>query len=219
MYVPEPTEATRDAVLEVAAQALWRRDEGSLRIADICQATNLSSSVIYNNFRSRQGLIDAAYLSIYESMTTEIVAIFAEVGPRLTTFTELRDYIAEQQTNPTQRDYWRRNRHMRLRIATAAIARPSLQGNFAVLQETYLRGLTAFFTDLQERHVVGDLLSAREMAFVFESSLLAHSFNDIALEPADDKGWVRMLLAVLGAYEPGAAASPPEAANPESPTS
>ena len=88
MYVPEPTEATRDAVLEVAAQALWRRDEGSLRIADICQSTNLSSSVIYNNFRSRQGLIDAAYLSIYESMTTEIVAVFDEVSPRLLTFAD-----------------------------------------------------------------------------------------------------------------------------------
>ncbi len=203
MYVPEPTEATRDAVLEVTSRALWRRDEGSLRIADICQATNLSSSVIYNNFRSRQGLIDAAYLSIYASMTTEIVALFDEVSARLHSYDDLYEYISEQQTNPTQRDYWRRNRHMRLRIATAAIARPSLQNDFAALQETYLRGLTAFFTTLQDRHVVGDLLSAREMAFIFESSLLAHSFNDIALEPADDKEWVRMLLTVLGAYGPG----------------
>ena len=60
MEQPERSEDSRQAVLDAVCRRLWGHDESTIRIADICHETGLSSSVIYNYFRSRQGLIDAA---------------------------------------------------------------------------------------------------------------------------------------------------------------
>lgn len=195
-----PIDETREIVLRAARGALWERDEGSLRIADICLASGFSSSTIYSNFRSRQGLIDAAYLQIYESITDELVSILSNATSNAHSTASLSAYIASQLADPRQREFWQRSRHMRLRVATAAIARKSMQRDFSLLQERYLSELSTFFNDMQHRGVVGDLLEPRQMAIMFEGCLLFHSFNDIALDPADDEAWTKMLMSVLGDF-------------------
>jgi AcrR family transcriptional regulator len=202
MDLHERSDDTRNAVLKVVCNQLWQQDEGSVRIADVCQETGLSSSVIYNNFRSRQGLIDAAYLEIYESMTIDLVAMFEDAMADADSIDSLRDFIQSQLENPFRQEFWQANRHMRLRIATAAISRASMQSDFAILQERYLSRLTEFFDDLQQRHVAGNLLDPRQLAIMFEGCLLFHSFDDIAIAPADSESWLKMLMAVLGAMEP-----------------
>ena len=198
METAPQVDETRSIVLHAARGALWDRDEGSLRIADICLASGFSSSTIYSNFRSRQGLIDAAYLEIYESITDNLVTILREATMTVTSVASLSLYVRSQLADPTQRAFWQRSRHMRLRIATAAIARKSMQRDFSLLQDRYLAQLSDLFATMQDRGVVAKVLEPRQMAIMFEGCLLFHSFNDIALEPADDEGWTKMLMSVLG---------------------
>ena len=199
METPIPREVTRVSVLDAVIARLWDADEGELRIADVCAETGLSSSVIYNNYRSRQGLIDAAYLEIYRTMTDQLVAIFQNVAAESADIAAVARYVHEQITVPATHEFWAKNRQIRLRIATAAIARPSLQRDFVLLQDHYLNRLTELFTDMQRRHLAGDLLKPRQLAIMFEGCLLFRSFNDIALHPVDNDSWLEMLMSVLGA--------------------
>jgi len=201
MTSPDRTEDTRDKVLSVVCELLWRVDEGSLRLADVCEATGLSSSVVYKNFRSRQGLVDAAYLEIYRTVTAELIEVLRRGTKATRDLSELRQYLRDEFNSPLHQALWRKSRHMRLRIATAAVARASLQRDFAVLQDQYLGELAEIFADLQLRGVVGRMLSASQLAIMFEGNLLVHSFNDIALQPEDDQSWFEMLWIVLGAGE------------------
>ena len=191
---------TRSAVLDVVCQHLWRDDEGLVRIADVCSETGLSSSVIYNHFRSRQGLIDAAYLEIYREVTAELLAIFKDVMTNAASANEIISNLRTEIAGPLRHAHWELRRHLRIRIATAAIARPSMRTEFAELQDTYLRGIAHYFEDLQERHVVGNLLAPRQQAIMFESCLVLRSFADIAVDPVDDDNWLSMLATVLGTW-------------------
>ena len=198
----ERPDDTAQVVLDAVCRQLWSADEGMLRIAEVCADTELSSSVIYNHFRSRQGLIDAAYLEIYRHMTADLLALVTRLLADVTTNEELRHVILSQSEDPERHRSWMRGRHMRLRITTAALARESLQSQFGPLQQRYLDGLAALFVDLQQRGVVGDLLTPRQLALAFEGCLLFHSFNDIALRPVDNASWVQIFMTMMGSPEP-----------------
>lgn len=192
---------TRSAVLDVVCQRLWKHDEGLIRIADVCSETGLSSSVIYNHFRSRQGLIDAAYLEIYRDITTELLDVFKDVMTNADSAEAIIERLREEISDPARQHVWEDRRHMRIRVATAAIARNSMRREFAALQDRYLRAVAAYFADLQERGVVGDLLAPDQQAIMFESCLVLRSFVDIAVERVDDDNWLGMLAIVLGSSQ------------------
>ena len=198
MITHSKSDDTQSAVLAVVCQRLWRNDEGLVRIADICSETGLSSSVIYNHFRSRQGLIDAAYLEIYRQITAELLDVFKEIMTNASSAEAIIEKLREEITEPTRHQLWEDRRHMRIRVATAAIARTSMRKEFAALQDQYLRGIAAYFADLQERDVVGNLLAPDQQAIMFESCLVLRSFVDIAVERVDDDNWLKMLAVVLG---------------------
>ena len=200
----ERPDDTAKVVLDAVCRQLWLADEGMLRIADVCADTDLSSSVIYNHFRSRQGLIDAAYLEIYRAMTADLLVVITRSLADVTSNEGLRHVIRSEAQDEDRHRFWLRSRHMRLRITTAALARESMQSEFAQLQQKYLDGLAALFVDLQQRGIVGDLLNSRQLALAFEGALLFHSFNDIALRPVDDASWVQIFMTLLGSPQPTA---------------
>ena len=210
MDAPVPSEVTRASVLDAVIAHLWHEDESTLRIADLCVKTGLSSSVIYNNYHSRQGLIDAAYLEIYRTMTLQLVSFYRDVAATARDAGALQRSIEGEIANSARADRWVQSRQMRLRISAAALRRPALQRNFVLLHDHYLNQLSEIFADLQRRGIAGDLLQPRQLAIMFEGSLLFHSFNDIALHPIDDQSWLAMLMAVMGAFS----SSPPSPAAP-----
>src|ERR1700678_4066206 len=92
--------STRELLIQATSKRLWQEDESDLRILDICKETNLSTSVIYGHFRSRQGLIDASLLHLFRLVTDEIVATLerAAAGPHPTGSFE--DTLYELLTDP-----------------------------------------------------------------------------------------------------------------------
>ena len=197
MEQPERSEDSRQAVLDAVCRRLWDHDEAKIRIADVCHETGLSSSVIYNYFRSRQGLIDAAYLSIYRDITEGVVANTRLVADEVTTTDEFIDNLRRMITDPFRRKEFESRRHMRLRITTAAISRSSMQHEFAAIQHEFLGGLATLFAEMQNRGAAGTLLTPDQLAIMFEVCVLLRSFTDIALEPLDDEEWLSMLATVL----------------------
>ena len=190
-------ERTSTVVLEVVTATLWRVDETQLRIADVCQATGLSSSVIYNHFGSRQGLVDAAYLSLYRQASVQMLSELRRDTESIDDPAKFYDYLRGELDDAERAHYWLGLRQMRLRVATAAVARESLRADFAAAQDSHLVDLATFLAELQERGLVGSHLSAAQLARVFEAYVLSHTYNDIALHPADAATWIDTFWALL----------------------
>ena len=197
-------ERTRDVVLEMVTAMLWHQDETELRIADVCRATGLSSSVIYNHFGSRQGLVDAAYLSLYEQASAQMMSELRRACDPIETPAALYQYFRGELENAEHAQFWLGLRQMRLRVATAAVARAGLRADFAAAQDRHLADLTRYLADLQERHLVANHLAPDELARVFEGYVLSHTYNDIALNPSDSATWTDTLWSLLNPQRDGA---------------
>jgi AcrR family transcriptional regulator len=193
----ENQERTSAVVLEVVTAMLWHRDDTELRIADVCRATGMSSSVIYNHFGSRQGLIDAAYLSLYGQASDQMLDELRHATAEIDETAAFYHYLRGELDDPLRADYWLGLRQMRLRVATAAVARESLRADFAAAQDRHLGDLATFLGELQERALVGRHLSPEQLARVFEAYVLSHTYNDIALHPSDAATWIDTFWALL----------------------
>jgi AcrR family transcriptional regulator len=195
--VHEPAESTRRLLIDAAAKRLAESDESELRIADICEDTGLSSSVIYSNFRSRQGLVDAAFLSMYEDKALRYVELLRQNTADANSMTSLlsfyRDGTADDQVRAALRDF----RQIRLRVSTAALARPEMQRSFIVVQEEYLTRMATLIEDVQARGLFGRRLTGRQLAILLEGYSFARALNDISLHPESEESWMQILLLLL----------------------
>lgn len=188
----KPESSTRELLIEATAKRLWREDESDLRILDICKETNLSTSVIYGHFRSRQGLIDAALLRLFSFVTDEIMRTLhrTAAGPHPTgsfvdTFQEfLSD--AEHEHAITQQ------RQMFFRVSATALSRPSIRPGFLELYNDYTARVDELFASLVDHGLLGDRLTGHQWAMFFESLLLSRAFHDL-LQPWDElHDWVHV---------------------------
>src|ERR1700685_3032347 len=92
--------STRQLLIEATSKRLWHEDESDLRILDICKETNLSTSVIYGHFRSRQGLIDASLLHLFAIVTEQIEANIATAAESAGDTLSFVDALYAILTNP-----------------------------------------------------------------------------------------------------------------------
>src|SRR5580658_8355425 len=109
--------STRDALIEATSRKLWTVDESELRILDICQETNLSTSVIYGHFRSRQGLIDASLLHLFAIVTDQIVENISAAAEGADNTGSFVDALYALLTNPDHEEIIALPRQMFFRIS------------------------------------------------------------------------------------------------------
>ena len=194
------TDITRSAVLDAACQHLWRGDESTLRVDEIRQLTGYSTSVIYSYFRSRQGLVDAAYLEIYRQLTSDLVDVFRHATADAASAEDLKKFLSSGYHDLERRTFWADRRRMRMRVATAALSRRSMREEFSRIHSEYMANVTTVFAELQRRGVAGTHLSARQIAATFEGILLYHAINDVVENSVDDDGWLDVMMAVVGSF-------------------
>lgn len=174
---------TKEALLRVTMEQLLREDESELRVLDICEQTQLSTSVIYGHFHSRQGLIDAALLRIYEEVTDSLIEQLESAAASVDVDGSFVDALYFHLVDPRQEHVVTRNRQMHLRISASALARPSLRQGFLALYAAYNRRSDPIFAGLIARGYLSDRLSARQWAYFFEGQMLSRALHDI------ETGW------------------------------
>jgi len=59
------------AVLEAVEARLMTTDESLIRIPDICDETGINYGSVYHHFGSREGVIDAAYIKMFNEFMDE----------------------------------------------------------------------------------------------------------------------------------------------------
>lgn len=177
---------------------LWEADEGEVRILDLCQETGLSTSVIYSHFRSRQGLIDAALLTILSEITDGIVRGLTGVleGPHPTG--RLLDSLHAYVTDPAREHEHTRNRQAYVRVSASALARPSLRPGFLEVYTRYLGRCAELYDEAVARGLLPTTLSGRQWALLLESQMVARALHDLDAAWDDQGDWLLALARLAG---------------------
>lgn len=199
---------TRRALIDATARRLETSDESELRIADVCSDTGYSSSVIYSNFRSRQGLVDAALLDMFDRYSRAYTDLIDEYTRDARSLDEMLAFY----TDPVQRDRLAATlanfRQVRLRVSTAATLRPELRREWHAVYADYLARMASMIRRGQDSGFIGRRLSARELAVLLESMAYGRALDGISLEPLPDRSWLTMLELIFRAVDDGLAARP-----------
>jgi len=189
-------------LLEATSRRLWTVDESELRILDICRETNLSTSVIYAHFGSRQGLIDASLLRVFGAVTDQIVANLtrAVVSPHPTG--AFLDTLHEILTNPEHKLTITAQRQMFFRVSATALSRPSLRTGFLVLYDAFMIRVDELYDELVRRELLGSQLSGHQWAVFFEGQMLSRAFHDLSSEWDDQDDWNRAAKRMISSSIP-----------------
>lgn len=188
---------TRQTLIDATAQRLGESGESELRIVDICEDTGFSSSVIYSNFRSRQGLIDATFLSLCGDHVRRYVSRLREETAKAESMDSLLAFYREGGADPATQAALKNFRRIRLRVSSAAFARPELQRDFIIVQENFLTAMAELIEEVQSRGGFGRRLTARQLAVLLEGYSFARVRNDISLNPETGESWMQILPLVL----------------------
>jgi AcrR family transcriptional regulator len=202
MADPLRESSTRELLLEATSRRLWTVDENELRILDICRETNLSTSVIYAHFGSRQGLIDAALLRVFTAVTHQIVAnlAMAVAGPHPTG--SFLDSLQEILTNPEHKLTITAQRQMFFRVSATALSRPSLRSGFLLLYDAFMIRVDELYDELVRRELLGAQLSGHQWAVFFEGQMLSRAFHDLSSEWDNQDDWNRAAKRMMSASAP-----------------
>ncbi len=191
--------STRDALIEATSRKLWTVDESELRILDICQETNLSTSVIYGHFRSRQGLIDASLLHLFSIVTDQIVENIASAAHDADETGSFVDALYALLTNPGHEETVALPRQMFFRIAATALSRASIRPGFLNLYHHFTERVDAIYDGLVHRGLLGSELTGHQWALCFEGQMLSRAFHDLSSNWDNQADWRRTTYRILSA--------------------
>jgi AcrR family transcriptional regulator len=195
--------STRQLLIEATSKRLWQEDESDLRILDICKETNLSTSVIYGHFRSRQGLIDASLLHLFHLVTDEIVATLERAAASPHPSGSFADTLYELVSNPDNERSVIRQRQMFFRVSATALSRASIRPGFLHLYNDFSQRADAIYDGIVDAGLLDRRLTGHQWALFFESQMVSRSFHDLMSpwDDLDDWGRVANHLAAAGHEE------------------
>jgi len=186
-----PENPTRQAVLDYAVQHLWHHDESELRILDLSSHTGHSPSVIYAHFRSRTGLIDAAYCEIYRQVITRILANIKKVAATCTTQGSFVDELHRMLIQPSTWPEVMKRREMRFRIRSKAMVRTPLRKQLAAIDSEFDSQFESTFEELIKNRQLGPVFSPMEWWRFLEAIIMANPYlaSTMPLTPPAAEEW------------------------------
>jgi AcrR family transcriptional regulator len=189
--------STRELLLEATSRRLWKVDECELRILDICKETNLSTSVIYAHFGSRQGLIDASLLRVFTAVADGMIETLttAVAGPHPSN--SFVDTLNEILTDPAHETLISARRQMFFRVSATALSRPSLRPRFLQLYAELMARVDNLYDELVHRELLDSELSGHQWALFFEGQMLSRAFHDLSSKSDDQEDWIRTAKRLL----------------------
>jgi AcrR family transcriptional regulator len=189
--------STRELLLEATSRRLWKVDESELRILDICKETNLSTSVIYAHFGSRQGLIDASLLRVFTAVAEGMIETLTAAvdGPHPTE--SFVDTLNEILTDPAHESVISARRQMFFRVSATALSRPSLRTRFLQLYGEFMIRVDELYDELVRQELLDSELSGHQWALFFEGQMLSRAFHDLSSNSDDQDDWIRTTKRLL----------------------
>ena len=162
--------ANKEIVLNEAINLLKNVQEHEFRIADIYENTGVSSSVIYSYFRSREGLIDAAYLKMYEILcviSQETLTGYFQIPTTedsSTIHSVPIDHLESQMYESRMQ-----NRRLRLKITARIVTSKKFANSCREIHSNHISKLVSTFEELKRNNKISNGMSSDQLAMVYES--------------------------------------------------
>jgi len=203
MADPASNYSASDVLIEATSRRLWDEDESELRILDICKETNLSTSVIYGHFGSRQGLINASMLHIFALVTDEIIENLETSAARSLSTGSMLNALFNLLNDADYQERLNRQRQMFFRVSATALSRPSIRPGFLELYERYIKRADAVYQELLDGGHLSSELTASQWSLFFEGQMLSRAFHGLSANWYNQDDWLRSAYQMYAAANPG----------------
>ena len=187
----------KQRVLQDAMRLISDKPDSELRIADIYERTGLSSSVIYSYFRSRDGLIDAAYIELSKEMSKATELNLAAIFNPLKKPDDVSELFALMSSDPKFQQEWQQNRAIRLRIAARAMSSSRFMHKYKPIAKVHLEKLEKQIEFLQSKNFVNKKFSPEQAVHIFEGVLMALTVKEGISGEADYLSWFSTMSGLL----------------------
>jgi AcrR family transcriptional regulator len=186
--------------VEAVADRLLTEDETLIRVPEICEETGVNYGSVYHHFGSREGLIDAAYLHLFERSAREDVDNLVAAARTATTreefFAGMRRVLRASVANEDREQ----RRQMRVRVLAAALVRPSLRDAIAITQDGVTDSMTEFVSIGQDKGWFRKDLDARAMAVMFQVVVIGRVLDDVSGHPVSEAQWGPVVANALSGF-------------------
>ena len=192
--------ATRDVILDASVQEFLARGEAGFRVMHVARMAGCATSVLYHHFGSREGLIDAALISIIRE---EEVIVREGVQARLMAATLAEDAIM------ILREYAKRtlgadqgaDRKNRAQLVYGALTRPAVREAYQDLVEYIMRSNIEFVEVLKRKGMLRPELDSGAVALylrVIDYGTVLNDVNDRAR--VDYNAWTDLIIDIAHAF-------------------
>jgi AcrR family transcriptional regulator len=200
MAKQQRSQITIDKVLEEVAERLFHDDESFLRIPEICEASGVNYGSVYHHFGNRQGLIDAAYVKLYERFIAKDIEQVRALGGHSNTFDEFviaaHNLVNQVATDPERV----LSRDSRLRIVAASRSRPELARRIGELQLEVTNELSNIIQGFKNQGWIRADVEAKEVSVAVQTIVFGRLMDGMSPEAFDDLQWGRMFQSLLFQY-------------------
>ena len=189
----------KQIVLDQSVELLIARQDNDFRIADVCEVSGLSSSVIYSYFRSREGLIDSTYAEIFKKVAAKAEGTLQNLFASVTKTDQVTGTFVETASNAEVRNAWASNRNLRLRVSAHAVSCPSFMKVFSPLALEHFHRVTELFEVLISKGIILSHHTAEECARSYEGLQLSWALHEGISNTDLTNEWVHIFRRTFGA--------------------
>ena len=189
----------KQIVLDQSVELLITRQDNNFRIADVCEVSGLSSSVIYSYFRSREGLIDSTYAEIFKKVAAKAEGTLQNLFTSVTKTDQVTGIFLETASNSEVRNAWASNRNLRLRVSAHAVSCPSFMKVFSPLALEHFHRVTELFEVLISKGIILSHHTAEECARSYEGLQLSWALHEGISNTDLTNEWVHIFRRTFGA--------------------
>jgi len=182
------------AVLDAVIERLDHGDESLIRIPEICEATGVNYGSVYHHFGSREGVIDAAYESMFMSLVTEDISAIRTINE---TASSLEEYVEAMQpllVALAAGDARSTRRARRVRIVAAAITRPELRKLIGEIQSELSADLTELVKHGQDQGWIRSDIPPNAIGVFFLALVFGRNLDDVSATPIPQDDWDLMIF-------------------------
>jgi len=162
--------------------------EVAVRVQDLVAAVGVQAPVLYRNFGSREGLVQAAQaIRLQRDMDAEVERFSSAVASANTAeqFTELLDALIAGVATPTRRAM----RWKRVNVIGSTYSRPELAAAVAQLQRRTVARIAEAFRPAQQRGWIRADLDLAAFAAWFAGQTLGRILIELGDTDVDDETW------------------------------
>ena len=184
-------------VLDAVIERLVHGDESLIRIPEICEATGVNYGSVYHHFGSREGVIDAAYESMFIGLVNEDIAAIRNINE---TASSLQEYVEKMQpllVALSAGEDRSNRRARRVRIVAAAITRPELRKLVGEIQSSLSADLTALVRHGQDQGWIRSDIPPNAIAVFFLALVFGRNLDDVSVTPIPQADWDVMVATMF----------------------